>query len=153
MVDAFLTYIAEERTKILKQKQRLEDKLVELDTSEKHYRASGAYRPEAPSDQKTKHFTFFAQATPEQENALAEGRAKNEATIKERVLMLLDLIGPLTSGQILDALQKDTMPHLQRTSLSPQLSRLKADGKIDLVNGVWVRVEPASEGVSPPSEP
>lgn len=60
-------------------------------------------------------------------------------TIKEMVLAVLKEAdpSPLTALEILDRIQRKWMPLLVRTSLSPQLTRLKRAGEILSVRGAW----------------
>lgn len=65
-------------------------------------------------------------------------RAAAEATIKEAVLEILnDHAGGLTALDILAAVNRRLNVEYPRTSLSPQLSRLKAEGWVDLNGTFW----------------
>lgn len=62
----------------------------------------------------------------------------SEATIKEMVLDILEKEeGDLTALYILDRINSRTGIDYPRTSLSPQLSRLKAEGKIHREGRFW----------------
>lgn len=143
MTDKFLTFIAERRAKLLKQKQKLDAELVELDRSEKLYRASGAVvsaAPVIPPPSRVEKVSPFLNLMPEEkyEAIFDEPRPGTKGTIKMRVRMLLARHPQgLTSQQILEHLQADGLPELQRTSLSPQLSRLRKETVIDQVSGLW----------------
>lgn len=149
-MDQFLEYIAASRARILKKRQRLDAELAELDNAEKLYRASGAAvtksqeQPDNPWESGLPLPSVRHRERPE--GALADG------TIKDRVVTLLgNTPDGLTSTQILNALRASGMPTLQRTSLSPQLSRLRHAGEVDLRNGVWVKTgkaEPEDAGTS-----
>ena len=59
-------------------------------------------------------------------------------TIKEAVLKTLRSYNrPMGALEILDKLKEDFGMVYERTSLSPQLSRLKAEEKISLDRGAW----------------
>jgi hypothetical protein len=60
-------------------------------------------------------------------------------TIKQGVLKVLEKVAPegLTALSILERLRVDLGMDYPRTSLSPQLSRLKTEGKVRLQGGVW----------------
>lgn len=60
-------------------------------------------------------------------------------TIKEGVMQVLRQVAPrgLSALSILERLRVDLDMDYPRTSLSPQLSRLKQEGKIRLEGGVW----------------
>jgi hypothetical protein len=65
--------------------------------------------------------------------------AARPKTIKEMVLRLLTEAYPsgLTALEILEGVQKRWMPGLERTSLSPQLTRLKNDALVINRVGKW----------------
>jgi hypothetical protein len=61
-----------------------------------------------------------------------------QLTIKQGVLRVLESAPDgLTALGILERLKLDLEMDYERTSLSPQLSRLKRDGKIKLDGGIW----------------
>lgn len=65
-------------------------------------------------------------------------RRPSEKTIKEAVLSVLAGAGHgMTALEILDAINKNLSTNYPRTSLSPQLSRLKAEGKLARDGVVW----------------
>ena len=75
-------------------------------------------------------------------NQAAHGRHPDMGpplTIKEGVMEVLERITPkgLPAIAILERLKADFDMHYPRTSLSPQLSRLKAEGKISLRGNTW----------------
>ena len=76
-------------------------------------------------------------------------QVKRQLTIKEMVLELLAEVFPegLTALEILERIQARWLPGLERTSLSPQLSRLKNEELIANVEGKW-RPLRNGEGVS-----
>lgn len=120
----FLTYLERQRQRLLGQRKKIDDQLQQLATAEKLYRA--------------------AEAKGVVRSVVAEiqtgGSSKTELkTIKDRIREII--VGKpdgMTSNEILEGLQKDS-PSLTRTSLSPQLSRLKADGVLvrDDITGRW----------------
>lgn len=67
----------------------------------------------------------------------------SQRTIKQRVLEILegDYQG-MTAQEILTTINTKFQTEYPRTSLSPQLSRLKAEGKIELDGTVWKLVRP-----------
>lgn len=64
-------------------------------------------------------------------------------TIKQAVLKILGAIAPkgLSALGILEKLRTEFGMNYPRESLSPQLSRLKAEGKLKLEGGVWYSVQ------------
>tara|TARA_B100000614_G_scaffold151374_1_gene134212 strand:- start:2710 stop:2970 length:261 start_codon:yes stop_codon:yes gene_type:complete len=76
-------------------------------------------------------------------------QVKRQLTIKEMVLELLAEVFPegLTALEILERIQARWLPGLERTSLSPQLSRLKNEELIANVEGKWRSLR-NGEGVS-----
>jgi hypothetical protein len=121
-MESFEAYIAERRKKLLNQRKRIDDQLRELDITERHWRASagkasrGGVTLDSSEDETT------------------------EPTIKDRVVSLLERSEDgLTALEILEALQMQGMTSLTRTSLSPQLSRLKKDEIVhhDETSGRW----------------
>ncbi len=75
-------------------------------------------------------------------------------TIKEMVVRLLEEAHPsgLTALEILAGIQKRWMPTLERTSLSPQLSRLKNDHLIENRLGKWFPLVSGYGGVQNETE-
>jgi hypothetical protein len=115
-MDDFLQYIENE-------KQKLNDALVQLEAAEKVYLLSGV--SEKVSQDSLPSFSF---------------NQNSQLTIKEAVLKILDNEYPkgFTAMQILKRLHHHNFPYIERTSLSPQLSRLKGEGHLVNVNGVWL---------------
>lgn len=65
-----------------------------------------------------------------------------QLTIKQGVLRVLESApNGLSALGILERLRVDLEMNYERTSLSPQLSRLKAEGKIKLDGNVWSLVK------------
>jgi hypothetical protein len=64
-------------------------------------------------------------------------------TIKEAVMRILTPLAPrgLSALSILERLRTDFGMDYQRESLSPQLSRLKAEGRLRLEGGIWFSTE------------
>lgn len=120
----FLTYLERQRQRLLGQRKRLDDQLQQLATAEKLYRAAEAKG------------VVQRIATDLQPGGSAKAELK---TIKDRIREII-VAKPegMTSNEILERLQRDS-PSLTRTSLSPQLSRLKADGVLvrDDATGRW----------------
>ena len=75
-------------------------------------------------------------------------RRVSEATIKEMVIDILDKEdGDLTALAILDQINRRTGIDYPRTSLSPQLSRLKAEGKIHREGRYWSLGQDPGDGL------
>lgn len=74
---------------------------------------------------------------------------KRQLTIKEMVLELLTEVYPqgLDALKILEGIQARWLPGLERTSLSPQLSRLKESGLIRNEDRKWI-LQKEGEGAS-----
>jgi hypothetical protein len=64
-------------------------------------------------------------------------RQRYEKTIKQMVLEVLDAMPGLLSPELLEAVNKRFSIDIERTSFSPQMSRLKADGYIVAYNNRW----------------
>ena len=112
----FLDYIRRRRAE-------LQRELEELDVAEHVFRKSGAQLVSA-----------------QQKLQLPEPETLNQPkSIKEMAVKLLDQAQPngLTALQILELIQINWMPGLERTSLSPQLTRLKNDGIIINDKRLW----------------
>jgi hypothetical protein len=76
-----------------------------------------------------------------------------EKTIKDAVIEVLKSKGAgMTALEILAAINLKFGTDYPRTSLSPQLSRLKADGKIEREGIVWRKVRGLSDMVGPPRQ-
>lgn len=92
-----------------------------------------------------------SQETRPSERALvAQGRAPrrlSEATIKMTVLNLLHAFpAGQTALEILERINRTVDAPYPRTSLSPQLSRLKTEGKIHRIGRVWTLGSGPNEG-------
>jgi len=71
---------------------------------------------------------------------------KSNMTIKQMVLEILPKHpNGLTALEILDHIERDFGQSIMRTSLSPQLSRLKSGGKIKRDNFTWTIYKPSTE--------
>lgn len=131
MVKDFLTYTEAQRRRLLAQRKRIDDQLQQIAAAEKLYRMAQA--KESDSEE---------QAITPREAVRGDRRVPGSGpnkTIKDHVRELIaeKPLG-LTSNEILERLQQ-SMPSLTRTSLSPQLSRLKAEGLLlrDDLSGRW----------------
>ena len=85
-------------------------------------------------------------------NATDKVKPKGGPTIKEMILSVLENRSDgATPLQIIEYIAEQYDIEIVRSSLSPQLSRLKADGKLDLDenNGIWVL--PNAAGTKPKS--
>ena len=119
----FLGYIERQRQRLLAQRKKIDQQLSQLAGAEKIYRAAAI---EGVAQRISADPRF---GTPKVEIK----------TIKDRIQEIMATrTGGMTSNEILDGLKKES-PGLTRTSLSPQLSRLKADGILvrDDATGRW----------------
>lgn len=77
----------------------------------------------------------------------------DRASIKQLILMALETsacrVYGATANEIRDFIRDAYGRDIERTSLSPQLSRLREDGFIDLHEGRWKRVDPNQKRRSP----
>ncbi len=111
----FLEYIRHRRARILKE-------LKELEAAERVFLKSGA------------------RAITNQGQLSLPSKQRAKPQIQQSVLMVLEEVAPdgLTALEILNRLNSVWWGgNLKRTSLSPQLSRLRKQKKIDNVRGVW----------------
>lgn len=72
-------------------------------------------------------------------------RQRVEGGIKSMVLFVLAHIGPRTANQILSEIKHTYDIDLPRTTLSPQLSRLKKDGFVRVDDAVWAVTDKGRE--------
>ncbi len=123
----FLQYVRKRRT-------ALQRELSELEIAERIYRHSDVQL--APGQK-----SLFPPILP-----LLAGRS-----IKRTVADLLDEMHPhgLTAPEILDEIHVRWNIDVKRTSLSPQLTRLKNDGEIYSDKGVWKRLEETEAPAEP----
>lgn len=121
MSDDFLIWVR-------KRKDELHRELHELEAAERVYRESGfrtISHPQLPFQQ----FTGYER----------RGSKRPPKTIKEAVIQVLESAPDygLTANEILQRLQETYDSTLVRTSLSPQLSRLKGDNIIASDRPFW----------------
>ncbi len=123
----FLQYVRKRRT-------ALQRELSELEIAERIYRHSGVQM--VPGQE-----SLFAPIMP-----LLVRRS-----IKRMVTDLLDEMHPhgLTALEILDQIRVRWNIDIKRTSLSPQLTRLKNDGEIYNDKGVWKRLKKTEAPAEP----
>jgi hypothetical protein len=109
-------------------KEALRRELAELEAAERVYLKSGIESISHPS------LPFELARWPDK-----TGYTARKKTIKEAVLEVLRGAPEhgLTANEILNRLQKVYDPEIVRTSLSPQLSRLKEAGKITSDRPYW----------------
>lgn len=62
---------------------------------------------------------------------------KADKTIKEMIREILQKENGITAQEILKKIHKRWLPELMRSSLSPQLSRMKQTGEIEDKKGIW----------------
>ena len=124
----FLSYVRKRRADLQKE-------LADLETAERVFRE--APEPGGNASGGDPHEPPPVYSEQLRENALAW--AARPKTIKEMVLRLLTEAYPsgLTALEILEGIQKRWMPGLERTSLSPQLTRLKNDALVVNRVGKW----------------
>ena len=122
---------------IKKRRVELHAELSELEIAERIYRSSGA------------------QIAPSQRPLAFETPPLVRKSIKQMVIDILDDMHPhgLTALELLDQLRARWNVRVRRTSLSPQLTRLKNDHQIYNEHGVWKRLkETETPDVSDASE-
>lgn len=126
-MDDFLEYVKQRKAALRKE-------LAELEAAERIYRQSGVATGEAALP-----FDLSAQTV--------------RPGIKDGVVQLLEEVYPLglTALEILDRLNRRWWRgQLKRTSLSPQITRLKKGGKVVSERGTWKVVKKnAPEAVKP----
>ena len=136
------TYLSSRHTELSRRRDRVEAELAdlyaEIDDVEKAAKAVG--------------IDLSTTASKEQD-AQEQIKKDGELTIKEAAL---DVLGRqsngLTANEILALLDMMHGMQYMRSSLSPQLSRLKGEGKISLRDGRWYLNNPiASPEMKPPS--
>jgi hypothetical protein len=143
-------YILQRRTEIDKEGRPLAERADELEQELADIQAKlRQMRDEWLELDKAAKAIGLAEETPPK--PVAEPRKEKLPTIKEAVLAVLDDQRGVTSSVILNRINErffeGTMP---RTSLSPQLTRLKNDGKIVLDGAFW-RLAKKAEGSGPVS--
>jgi hypothetical protein len=152
MPDRYLQYIADQKRKERKQIERSTAALVELDRMERHYIKSGAAALAIHSEAKntSSQLVFMDQDTVIDSNINRAVGGVFGGTLKERILALLsNQPKGLVSQEILKGLRAMGDPHMKRTSVSPQLSRLKEDGTLRNEAGRWIRNDEAAGSVDP----
>lgn len=134
MTDKFLEYLQAKKSRIARQIERLQRSFEEIERTEKIYRASGAASPSAQSSAPTHPVESDGSAT----HRLIMRFRPVPNSIQDRVCDILsnEPVG-LTSHQILESLRSSGLHNLARSSLSPQLSRLKKNKKVELEGGLW----------------
>lgn len=136
MSDPILIQLEERRRKARLQIQRGNAELAECDRFERFYRqAKGASAPPLPPAQGA-----LLVSVDESTGAMEIGPIVPPPgrTLKERIMYLLEKRpGGLVSQEILKELRAMGDPSLQRTTVSPQLSRLRQEGLVVNQNGVW----------------
>lgn len=120
-MDDFLAYIRQRCAELKRE-------LAELDTAEAVYRRSGAQTLSAQGTLSITAPVLVPEKLP---------------TIKEMVVMVLTEAGSegVSAVGVLDRIRERWHPDIERTTLSPQLSRLKGDGHIVNVARVWKLAE------------
>ncbi|MEX2299206.1 MAG: hypothetical protein WD715_17450 [Dongiaceae bacterium] len=123
----FLTYIRRRRAE-------LQRELNELAVAERQFLRSQSIRAQEPVEPKPIHIDTSTMFQPIQQ------RGASQVTIKEAVVDVLEKhpVG-LTALQLLDKINSEFGLNIRRTSLSPQLSRLKREGAIFNDRQLWKR--------------
>ena len=106
--------------------------LQELEAAERIYHQSNSrFAPDAPAHED--------RVVPQSERPIGLPASTGSGTIKQQIRIILGEVNPdgLSAQEILRTIRKRWTPSLERTSLSPQLSRLRRDGVIFNKNGVW----------------
>jgi hypothetical protein len=89
-----------------------------------------------------------------QDGAHAPPRRASQLTIKEMIRRILrGRPDGLTAGEILKEIQERFAVSLERTSLSPQLSRLRDSGEVTLERGHWYSTQIALAELAAPETP
>ncbi len=128
-MDNFLEYVK-------RRKAALRKELAEIEAAERVYRQSGVGSGDA-----TLPFNLPVQSV--------------RPTIKEGIIQLLEEVYPmgLTALEILDRLNRRWWRGgLKRTSLSPQITRLKKDKKVVSERGTWKVAKKTAPEDDEPSE-
>lgn len=125
-------YISARKRELLEQIEALKGQVADLEAMEsvlKQRHAKGTEYRQAPLEDEPENALGVASAiTP---------RQRFGKTIKQMVLEVLDAMPGLLSSEVLDAINAKYAIVLERTSLSPQLSRLKAEDQIVAFNNRW----------------
>ena len=89
-----------------------------------------------------------AKAALEQGGGRKNGRKK--LTIKEKIIFILNDIGRGSANEILNEIERKFGEKVPRPSLSPQLSRLRKEKRLDFQDGLWMILEKESASDSDP---
>jgi hypothetical protein len=151
-MDRYLQYIADQKRKERKQIERSTAALAELDRMERHYIKSGAaglaIHNSSPSP--SPQLVFVDQNVVIDTNINRYVGGVFGGTLKERILALLNANPKgLLSQEVLNGLRTMGDPDIKRTSVSPQLTRLKKDGTLRHVGGRWIRNNEAVGSTDP----
>lgn len=146
----FIEYLRQRRAQIGKSISRLEAEMQALDIAESVYRSSQQQK----EDDNWPPAESMLDEPPPVPTDLLEGKWRERLrpkSIKEMIGRVLDQTYPggLTAIEVLKQIQRNWRPELERTTLSPQLSRLKHDGVIKNVDGKWFLVVD-NENTPPP---
>lgn len=159
-LDPYILTMADFLNFVRRRRAELRKELEELDVAERVYRASQEEdaglledellrRQEPPSAEDMAQVReIFRQAAKDRHE-----RTFQPKTIKQQVITILDEMYPagLTALEILDRINKRWNAHLERTTLSPQLTRLKRDRAIKNDKTKWYLVvqDNSAPSVSP----
>lgn len=113
-------------------KSQLKQEILELEAAERIFLESGAKRQSGGG--------IFASVTASQSSTSSPvPKHPGAMTIKQQVKVVLEDASPegLSAQEILRQIKKRWTPSLVRTSLSPQLSRLRKERVIFNHNNVW----------------
>ena len=77
----------------------------------------------------------------------SDGQVQATRTIKDMIRdVLKSMPNGLTSTEILSKIDESFGRQIERTSLSPQLSRMKDDGEVTLIDNLWFLPAASEEG-------
>ncbi len=129
----FLSYLARKRQEANNQIKHYTELLRDIDRSEALYRES---QLASAAGNMTATSSFVGHGFVD--HMYFSGDLPTRPTLKARIIAALKVAPKgLRSGELLAVLQSTGTPELQRTSMSPQLSRLQADGDVVNDNGTW----------------
>lgn len=152
-MDPVIQQLEERRRKARQLIQRGNAELAECDRFERFYRQAVAAKESPPQNDPQLTISGVMNATLEPVTLRASATVRT-GTLKERILDLLQRHPEgLVSQEILKALRETGDPNLQRTTISPQLSRLAKDEVLVNQGGVWrlphsSEAKPSVEGLA-----
>lgn len=136
---AYSAFMADFLDVLRRRKMQLRKELADVETAERVYMDAAARGEVLTGADKSAHDLFERMARMAQAESAAAAVRFTPKNIQQMVLHILDEIYPggLTSLEILDQIQRRWKPDLMRTSLSPQLSRLRKGRSIKNDKHKW----------------